>query len=93
MELLTAAIKLRRATPEDLVHWESGERITLSRQRFWVQTDQRLECYTLSQYSDKRTVLELMIDGRIWVPAGASLNLPTDGEVLSIEEVVDTVAA
>ncbi len=88
MELLTANVKLRQATYDDLAIWDEGIKTTLNRQQFFVQMpDNRLECYTLEQYSDKLEVKRLLDEGRVWVFCGSSLVHPTDGEVLSIEQV------
>ncbi len=88
MELLEATIKLRKATYEDLAHWEEGEKTTLMRQRFHVQMeDDRLECYTLESYSDPWQVKALIDEGRVWIPATASLVHDTDGVVIGIQEL------
>jgi hypothetical protein len=65
---ITAELLLRQCTPDDLVQWQEGERKTLSRQRFYIRTDNKLECYTLSNFSDKRTVLQFINEGRCFIP-------------------------
>lgn len=92
MELLTAEIKLRPCTPQDLVHMQAGERITLSRQRFYVRTDDRLECYTLSQFSDKQSLRELADQNRLWIPVLEDLDGKHTGRVIA-EPVQKAVAA
>jgi hypothetical protein len=92
MELLTAEIKLRPCTAHDLVHMQAGERITLSRQRFYVRTDDKLECYTLSQFSDKTTLKELAAQKRLWLPVQEDLDGNHTGRVIS-EPVQKAVAA
>ncbi len=88
---IKAELVLRPCTPEDLTHWHLGTRTTLMRQRFYVRTDNKLECYVLSQFSDKRTVLQFMEEGRLFIPAMEDLNGTTTGVV--IEQIPATAAA
>lgn len=93
MELLTAQVKLRPATYDDLAHWEEGIKTTLTRQRFFVRMpDDKLECYTLEQFSDKHQVKEMIDHGRVYVFCGSSLVHDTDGKVISVEVVGDVAA-
>lgn len=88
---ITAELKMRACTPADLVHWEEGMRHTLSRQRFYIRTDDKLECYTLSNFSDKRTVLQFINEGRCFIPCIEDLDGTTTGRVVA--EEVDAAAA
>lgn len=88
---LKAEIVLRPCTPEDLVHWHQGERVTLSRQRFYVRIDNKLECYTISHFSDKRTIMQFINEGRLFIPATEDLAGKHTGKVL--EEIAADQAA
>jgi hypothetical protein len=83
METITAELTLRPCTPEDLTQWIEGERNTLMRQRFYVRTDNKLECYTLANYSDKRAVYQFMQEGRLYIPCIEDLDGTYTGKVIS----------
>jgi len=88
---IKAELILRPCTPEDLVHWYEGERTTLSRQRFYVRTNNKLECYTISHFSDKRTVLQFMNENRLFIPATEDLAGTHTGTVL--QDIAEYAAA
>lgn len=89
MELLTATVKLRKATYDDLAIWDEGAKITLSNQQFFVRMpNDHLESYTLQQWSDKHELKALIDKSRVWVFCGTSLEHDTDGLVrLPVTEV------
>jgi hypothetical protein len=89
MQTITAELTLRPCTPEDLVQWQEGERKTMSRQRFYIRTDNKLECYTLSNFSDKRTVLQFMNEGRLYIPCIEDLEGNYTGSVVSEHQPAD----
>ena len=92
MELITAEVKLRPASYADLVHWEDGIKTTLSKQQFFVSMpDGKLECYTLEQYSDKKLVVQLIDEGRVYVLCGSSLVHAVDG-VITGRELIEVAA-
>lgn len=83
MKTITAQLILRQCTAEDLVRWIEGERATMMRQRFYIRTDDKLECYTLSNFSDKRTVHQFMQEGRLYIPCIEDLDGTHTGKVLA----------
>lgn len=83
MDLITAEVKMRPVTGDDLVHWELGEKTILHRQRIYVRTDDKLECYTVSQWSDKQALKQLIRAGRVYIPAQEDLAGTTTGRVVS----------
>lgn len=88
MKTITAELTLRECAADDLTQWIDGERHTLMQQRFYIlMPDNTLECYTLKNYSDKATVYQFMLEGRLYIPAIEDLDGTTTGKVLSKNEV------
>ena len=89
-QLIKAEVIMRLVTGEDFVYWQDGERTILHRQRIYVRTDNKLECYTPSQWSDKSVLRQLIHEGRVFIPAQEDLSGTTTGRV--INDAVDVAA-
>lgn len=83
MKTITAELTLRQCTAEDLVRWQDGERKNMLRQRFYIRTDDKLECYTLSNFSDKRMVSQFMQEGRLFIPCIEDLDGNHTGRIIA----------